>query len=186
MIARSATTIPLPLGSKKTFGPSPRFLTKLQQQPGGNLNATLTAMLAGPKNQGQVEIKIPDTKTTVSGRFLGHGSGDFVRPFPREAVADWITSDDNPYFARAAVNRAWAHFFGTGLVDPIDDFDPSNPASHPELLDELARQFVAHGYDHKFLIRAITSSRPYQLTSRFSHPSQRDRRFVCPHGAKAD
>jgi hypothetical protein len=77
-----------------------------------------------------------------------------------------MTAADNPYFARAAVNRLWAHFFGTGLAEPVDDFDGTSSASSPshcELLDELARQFAAHGFDMKFLIRAITASRAYQL-----------------------
>jgi hypothetical protein len=83
----------------------------------------------------------------------------------RETYADWLTAPDNPFFARAAVNRLWAHFFGVGLVDPVDNFDPQNPASHPELLDALAREFVAHGYDFKFMIRAITLSRAYRRSS---------------------
>ena len=86
----------------------------------------------------------------------------------RELLADWVTAPDNPYFARAAVNRVWARFFGTGLVDPVDDLRADNPPSHPELLDELARQFRSHGYDLKFLIRAITATqglRPDQRAS---------------------
>ena len=66
----------------------------------------------------------------------GHGR-------PRDMLADWIVGQQNPFFARAAVNRIWAHFFGTGIVDPIDDFDESNPPSHPQLLDALASEFVA-------------------------------------------
>ena len=56
----------------------------------------------------------------------------------REVLASWVTAADNPYFARAAVNRVWARFFGTGIVDPVDDFRDDNPPSHPELLDLLA------------------------------------------------
>jgi hypothetical protein len=83
----------------------------------------------------------------------------------RETLADWLTSPKNPWFARAAANRMWAYFFGTGLVDPVDDLRDDNPASHPELLDELARQFAEHHFDLKYLIRAITASRAYQLAS---------------------
>src|SRR5262249_30660493 len=79
--------------------------------------------------------------------------------------ADWVTAPDNPYFARAAVNRVWARFFGTGIVDPVDDLRADNPPSHPELLDLLADQFRSHGYDMKFLIRAITATQVYGLTS---------------------
>lgn len=84
----------------------------------------------------------------------------------RRALARWTTSPENPYFARAAVNRAWWHVFGRGLVDPVDDMHAGNPASHPELLDLLSRRFVASGFDLKFLYRAILGSRTYQQTSR--------------------
>jgi hypothetical protein len=83
----------------------------------------------------------------------------------RETLAEWMTSPKNPWFARAAANRVWAYFFGTGLVEPVDDLRDDNPASHPELLDELAGQFAAHKFDFKFLIRAITASRAYQCAS---------------------
>jgi hypothetical protein len=81
-------------------------------------------------------------------------------------LAEWVTSSNNPYFARAAVNRLWAYFFGTGLVDPVDDMVGRDvKSSHPDLLDELARAFADGGYDLKYLMRAITNSRAYQLTS---------------------
>ncbi|HEV3168077.1 MAG TPA: DUF1553 domain-containing protein, partial [Isosphaeraceae bacterium] len=83
------------------------------------------------------------------------------------------------YFARATANRVWAQFFGTGLVDPIDDMGADNAPSHPELLDELAHQFAAHGFDFKFLIRAITSSRAYQLSSAGYAPGQDDPRLFA-------
>src|SRR5262249_41267423 len=83
----------------------------------------------------------------------------------RDLLADWVTAPDNPYFAKAAVNRIWARFFGTGIVDPVDDFRDDNPPSHPELLDELARQFRSHGYDFKFLIRPITATKASAVTS---------------------
>ena len=75
-----------------------------------------------------------------------------------------------------AVNRMWGHFFGTGFVDPIDDFGDQQPASHPELLDALAVEFAAQDYDLKFLMRAITQSRAYNLSSRQTDPSQADAR----------
>jgi hypothetical protein len=84
------------------------------------------------------------------------------------ALADWITSPGNPYFARAAVNRIWAQLFGVGLVDPVDDMGADNPPSHPELLDALARAFAEHGFDRKLLLRAMVLSRAYQLTSQSS------------------
>lgn len=83
----------------------------------------------------------------------------------RKLLADWITKPDNPYFARAFVNRMWAYFLGRGFVDPVDDFRRSNAASAPEILDRVAADFVAHGYDVKRLIKLIASTRAYQLAS---------------------
>jgi len=122
---------------------------------------------ASPVSTTGLSIKIPETDTVVEAKFLD-GSSPAWRPGddPRRELTRWITSHDNPYFARAAVNRIWEHFFGRGLVDPVDDMDERNPPSHPELFAELARQFACHGYDFKYLIRAITMSRAYQLTSR--------------------
>ncbi len=79
------------------------------------------------------------------------------------ALADWLPH--SPMFARMQVNRVWFHLLGRGLVDPVDDFRASNPASHPELLDALATDFSEHGYDLRRLIRTITSSRTYQVAA---------------------
>jgi hypothetical protein len=112
------------------------------------------------------ELVVPDTETVVQAGFLDGSDPRWRRGVTsRQILAEWITSPDNPYFARMAVNRIWGKFFGIGLVDPVDDFGESNPCSHPQLLDSLAREFVAHNFDVKFLIRAITVSRTYQLSS---------------------
>jgi hypothetical protein len=84
---------------------------------------------------------------------------------PRRALADWLIEPSNPFFAKAAVNRVWANFFGRGFVEPVDDFRSSNPASHQPLLNALAEDFARHGYDLKHLMRTIMSSRLYQLSS---------------------
>lgn len=86
-------------------------------------------------------------------------------PNPREAIARWITAPDNPWFAKAIVNRLWAHFLGRGFVNPIDDFRESNPPIMPELLNLLAEDFKLHGYDLKTLIRLLCSTQVYQLSS---------------------
>lgn len=80
-------------------------------------------------------------------------------------MADWLTSPENPYFARMLVNRYWKHFFSTALVEPEDDMRVTNPASHPALLDGLASDFAGSGFDLKHLIRTICNSRTYQLES---------------------
>ena len=84
---------------------------------------------------------------------------------PRESLARWMTHADNPFFARTMVNRLWAHFLGRGIVHPIDDSRSTNPPSNPELLDALANDFIASGYDVKHLIRTITNSYAYRLDS---------------------
>ncbi|MBI3416747.1 MAG: DUF1553 domain-containing protein [Verrucomicrobia bacterium] len=93
---------------------------------------------------------------------------------PRRALADWLTAPDNPFFARAAVNRVWAVFFGRGLVEPVDDFRISNPCVNPALLTALAEDFARHGYDLKHLLRTIMESRLYQLSSTPNDTNLRD------------
>lgn len=124
------------------------------------------------------ELMIPGKNVTVGAAYLdGTRPEEKYRTSPRLTLADWMTSKDNPYFAKTAANRLWGHFFGHGIVDPVDDFTADNPPSHPELLDELSRDFAAHNFDVKYLIRAITSSRTYQLSSRQTHPSQENLRL---------
>ncbi len=84
----------------------------------------------------------------------------------REAFAAWLTNPDNPFFAKVEVNRIWGHLTGRGIIEPVDDFRESNPAAHPALLEALAKDFVAHGYDRKHVMRTILNSRTYQLSSR--------------------
>jgi hypothetical protein len=111
-------------------------------------------------------LTVPDTNEVVNATFLtGESPQVPAGSSARMTLADWVTSKDNPYFARTAANRMWGHLFGIGIVDPVDDFSDSNPPSHPQVLDLLAQQLVAHDFDLKFLVRAITSSRTYQLTS---------------------
>jgi len=88
---------------------------------------------------------------------------------PRELVVMWLRRPDNPYFARAIVNRVWAHYFGRGIIDPPDNLSAFNPPTHPELLQELADGFVANQYDLRWLHRTILASRTYQQAS-LPHP----------------
>ena len=84
---------------------------------------------------------------------------------PRQALADWMSNPDNPFFAKALVNRYWKHFFNRGLVDPEDDLRETNPPTNPELLDALAKSFIDSKFDIKNLVRAICRSQVYQLSS---------------------
>lgn len=90
---------------------------------------------------------------------------------PRQAVVDWMLKADNPFFAKAIVNRVWAHYFGRGIVDPPDELSPLNPASHPQLLDDLCAAFIKHKYDLKWLHRTILNSRTYQQDSMTDVPA---------------
>lgn len=109
-------------------------------------------------------VKHPTTGATVFPRLLGYAF-DAKQEDERRALAEWITDKQNPYFARNIVNRYWGYLFGRGLVEPIDDVRATNPASHPALLDALARDFAAHQYDVKHLLRTLCNARVYQLAS---------------------
>ncbi|MCS7016906.1 MAG: DUF1549 and DUF1553 domain-containing protein [Gemmatales bacterium] len=93
----------------------------------------------------------------------------------REQLFRWLVQPDNPYFARAFVNRVWAHYFGVGLVEPVDSFSAANPPSNEKLLDALARDFVAHKFDIRHLERTILQSATYQRSSRPNQYNVHDR-----------
>jgi Protein of unknown function (DUF1549)/Protein of unknown function (DUF1553) len=113
------------------------------------------------------EVTIPETEEVVLPRFLGGAvSPDEEERTRLVRLADWLTAADNPWFARATVNRAWALLFGRGLVEPVDDLGPHNPARHPELLNELADDFVESGFDLRRLLRTLALTDAYQLSSR--------------------
>ncbi len=95
------------------------------------------------------------------------GAGDVVVQEgvdPRVALMDWLRSSDNPLFAKAIVNRLWGHYFGVGIVEPVDDMNAANPPSNPQLLEYLAKDFIEHKFDLKHLHRRILNSRTYQLS----------------------
>jgi hypothetical protein len=123
------------------------------------------------------ELMVPDTERKVSATFLDGTSPEWTeQTSTRGKLAEWITARDNPLFSRALANRLWAHFFGIGLVDPVDDLDEKNLPSHPALLAVLSTEFANHDFRLEHLIRAITSSRAYQLSSQVSHDSQHNPR----------
>jgi hypothetical protein len=117
-------------------------------------------------NSGGGEVNQPVTKKPVPPKFLGGASPDTKGKDRREILANWLASPQNPYFARNLANVIWAHFLGVGIIDPVDDVRISNPASNPELLDELAKRFTDYKFDFKRLVRDICLSRTYQLSTR--------------------
>jgi hypothetical protein len=114
----------------------------------------------------KLTVENPRTGDEARPRFLGAdmpklaGNQDEL-----QAAAEWLTSAANPLFARSQVNRIWYHLMGRGLVDPVDDFRLTNPASHPRLLDDLTEDFIRSGFDLRHIIRTIMLSRTYQLDS---------------------
>ncbi len=115
---------------------------------------------------GYRETRMPLSGELVPTRPLGaEVPAGIERGDPRVPLAAWITSPENPWFAHLAVNRLWKHFLGRGLVEPEDDFRMTNPATNQELLDFLAQSLVTSAYDLKSVMRAILSSRVYQLSS---------------------
>jgi hypothetical protein len=125
-------------------------------------------------------LKIPGTNRVAKPRFPDGKEPTAKKGMNnRQLLAEWMTKGDNPYFARNAVNRLWAHFFGIGLIDPVDEPSDDNPPSHPELLAELTKQFVAHKFDLKFMMRVIAASRAYQLSSVATLSTQDDIRLFA-------
>jgi len=144
----------------------------------------------GPGAMGRNEVKVNPkgrvehlrTKKPAEPKLLG---GKVVTlkesEDPRKALADWMTAPDNPFFARAAVNWVWAQFFGKGLADPPDDLSRANPPVHPELLDALAKHFVAHKFDLRDLIRTVATSEAYGLSSGTVPGNEKDTRLFSHH-----
>lgn len=103
---------------------------------------------------------------------------------PRHALVDWMAKPDNPFFAKAMANRLWGHFLGRGLYHEVDDLRDTNPPSNPELLDYLTKEFVAHKFDVKHLIRTIVTSRVYQLSSDPTEANKHDRQNFARYYAR--
>lgn len=117
-------------------------------EPGGKVTHPVSEAVMTPKPPGAEPFSSIDPKQD-----------------PRRLFVDWVAKKDNPYFAKAMVNRIWAEMFGKGLVDPVDDFRESNPPANAPLLDWLAQDFVEHGFDQKRTLRLILESRLYQQSS---------------------
>jgi len=112
------------------------------------------------------ELKFPGREEIVMPKYLGGSAAGAPPDVKRRALlADWMTASDNPFFARALVNRVWAQMFGRGLVNPVDDLGRHNPPSQPQLLEELSQFFVRSGYDLRQLYLVLGNTRAYQLSS---------------------
>ena len=116
-------------------------------------------------NSGGGEVSHPVGGRRMAPKFLGGPEPDVAGKDRRVILANWLASSENPYFARNFANRVWAHFFGIGIIEPVDDVRISNPASNPELLAELSKRFTSGHYDFKQLVRDICRSNAYQRST---------------------
>ena len=132
-------------------------------------------------NSGGGEVAHPVGGRVMPPKFLGGPVPDVKGKDRREELAKWLTSTDNPYFATSVANRVWAHFFGKGIVEPVDDIRVSNPASNPELFKKLGDKLVEYNYDFKRLVRDICNSQTYQRATERNESNMGDERNFA-HG----
>jgi len=118
----------------------------------------------------------PDTGRPLSAKAPGGPEIPFEKGKDmRGTLFEWLRQPDNPYFARAFVNRIWGHYFGVGIVHPVDDFSRANPPSNEKLLDALAKDFIDRKFDIRHMERVILNSRIYQLSSKTNETNKSDR-----------
>ena len=138
------------------------YFSAVGRAPGTTADDEIVYTLAAPD-----AVVNPRTNTTVKAVFPFTYSGMKVSADDRRVeLAQWLTSKDNPYFAKSLVNRYWSYFLGRGIIDPVDDIRAGNPPSNAELLDALTADFIDHGFDLRHLVRTITASHTYQRSYR--------------------
>jgi hypothetical protein len=150
----------------------------------GGISRQGDGLFAPVSDAGLRDVTMPNTGRVVPAAFLDGRKLGAVADNPRAALAEWMTARDNPFFARAGANRLWGHFFGTSIVDPVDDFNDQNRPSHPELLDEIAAAFAGADFDLKYLIRAICRTRAYRRTSGGGEAARESRRLFARMAVK--
>ncbi len=136
------------------------FFAQVGRKPGEDPRETIVF------NRGGGETQHPVSKQAMKPKFLGGAEPVTKGRDRREVLGEWIAAPENPYFAKNLANIVWAHFFGRGIVDEVDDVRVSNPAVNPQLLEELAENFKAYNYDFKKLVRDICNSATYQLSTK--------------------
>jgi hypothetical protein len=186
--------------ARVSFGVSPEAKTVIDAENTARRNAVMAANNKKQLNQVReifvaptvkTVLRDPDTNQPLAPRAPGGpeikaGSNED----PRVVLFDWLRRPDNPFFARSFVNRVWGHYFGVGLVDPVDNFSLANPPSNPKLLDALAQDFIEHRYDIRYIERTVLNSRVYQLSSATNETNRLDKNnyshgYVRPMMAEA-
>lgn len=127
-------------------------------------------------DRGSGEVKHANTNQNMAPKFLAGEQPDVKGKDRRAVLAEWITSPDNPWFAKNLANRVWDHFLGAGIVDPPDDVRVTNPPSNPQLLEVLGQKMVEYKYDLRKLVRDICTSYTYQMSTQPRDPNNNDAR----------
>jgi hypothetical protein len=128
-------------------------------------------------DRGSGEVRNPVGAKTMTPKFLGGESPTIATGKDRrEVLAQWLTSPDNPFFATSVANRIWAHFFGAGIIEPVDDIRVSNPPSNPELFQKLGAKLGEYKFDFKSLVRDICNSEAYQRSCERNESNAGDER----------
>jgi hypothetical protein len=135
-------------------------------------------------NRGGGEVTHPVGGRVMKPKFLGGASPEVAGKDRRVVLAQWLASPENPYFATNLANIVWAHFFGIGIIQDVDDVRISNPASNPELLAEMGKKFTEYKYDFKKLVRDICTSRTYQLSTQPNKTNEGDTRNFARAGIR--
>lgn len=133
------------------------------------------------KDKNNKNKKMAITPPVLTGRILGESDKVAIQGDPRDALMSWLRSPENPYFAKAIVNRVWANYFGVGIVDPVDDLNLGNPPSNVALLGYLSDGFIESGYNLHWLHREIMTSAAYQRSSDANVTNAGDKRNFSRH-----
>jgi hypothetical protein len=152
--------------SQQDFWSFAAFFARISR-PRGKMEMTSPVLAVRDNVRG--DVMIPESDEVVPPRLPGSVmelAEEVEGPSRRAQLVAWLTARDNQHFAEATVNRVWAHLFGRGLVEPVDDMRPDNKPVAPEVLDTLGRDFAASEFDLRRLLRALVLSDAYQLTSR--------------------
>jgi hypothetical protein len=144
------------------------FFAQIGRKQGADYRETIVF------NSGGGEVNHPVGGRVMPPKFLGGVVPDVAGKDRREVLVKWLASPENPYFATSVANRVWAHFFGIGIVEPVDDIRVSNPASNPELFKALGDKLTSYNYDFKQLVRDICNSQAYQRTSQANASNETD------------
>jgi hypothetical protein len=138
------------------------FFSQVRNKPGGRREDVVIF-----RADAVASARHPNTGETLNPKFLDGASLPIsAEQDGREILADWMTRKDNPFLARATVNRLWSHLFGKGIIDPVDDIRSSNPPVNGPLLDALAKDFLEHNFDVRHILRTMLNSRTYQLAAK--------------------